>query len=38
VAEAQRLVAGPPELDKHLAVAAEALAAITTALRDGRRS
>jgi CheY-like chemotaxis protein len=37
VADAQRLAAGPPELDKHLAVAAEALAAIATALRDGRR-
>jgi CheY-like chemotaxis protein len=38
VAEAQRLAAGTPDVDKQLAVAAEALAAIASALRDGRRS
>jgi CheY-like chemotaxis protein len=36
VAEAQRLAAGAPELDKQLAVAAEVLVALATALRDGR--
>jgi CheY-like chemotaxis protein len=38
VAEAQRLAGGAPELDKQLAVAAEALAALASALRDGRRA